>query len=178
MPTITSWIGAKQLRVLVRSHRCVVFQLFLNNQATSKLVQSLASNAVAVALLGSAGLPSWCPVLTLQYRFLFPFEARKEYFTFTSFGALRSMYSYLGSNPHVRCGGGRGCDCIGCRGCVAVLVQSTHNLLVGRSQDLLKQTVHHIVSRQLPNDSNARAAVSPSAPILSQCGVPKGRART
>eukprot|EP00668_Euglena_longa_P002397 GGOE01002776.1.p1 GENE.GGOE01002776.1~~GGOE01002776.1.p1 ORF type:complete len:1892 (-),score=512.93 GGOE01002776.1:169-5844(-) len=75
---------------------------FHNHQLTSKLMQALAANAVAVALLGAAGLPTWCRQLTLQYSFLFPYDARKEYLTFTSFGALRSLYTYLMSNAHLR----------------------------------------------------------------------------
>eukprot|EP00667_Euglena_gracilis_P000124 EG_transcript_124 len=75
---------------------------FHNPHMTAKLMQALAANAVAVALLGPAGLPTWCRQLTLQFRFLFPYEARKEYLTFTSFGALRSLYTYLTSNTYLR----------------------------------------------------------------------------
>ena len=64
---------------------------FLNNKLASKLLHQ-AQDSLAVC---SRCLPAWCPVLTQNYRFFFPFETRRQFFFSSAFCAQRSMLYML-----------------------------------------------------------------------------------
>lgn len=61
---------------------------FINNKLTPKLTCQLQD----CFALSSRSLPSWCSQLTKACPFLFPYETRKHYFYFTTFGSHRAFY--------------------------------------------------------------------------------------
>eukprot|EP00899_Mesostigma_viride_P024650 jgi/Mesvir1/536/Mv11394-RA.2 len=60
---------------------------FLSPKLTPKLVRQLQDALV----LCSGGLPAWCTALTSACPFLFPLDARRQYFFLTTFGLSRAL---------------------------------------------------------------------------------------
>lgn len=61
---------------------------FVNSKMTPKLTRQIQD----VLALCSGSLPSWCYQLTKACPFLFPFEARRQYFYSTAFGLSRALH--------------------------------------------------------------------------------------
>ena len=64
---------------------------FLNSKLASKLLHQ-TQDSLAVC---SRCLPAWCPALTQNYRFFFPFEVRRQLFFSSALCAQRSMLYML-----------------------------------------------------------------------------------
>ena len=66
-------------------------EMFYNNKLSAKLV-SQTQDPLSVCC---RCLPQWCTMLTSQYKFLFPFEVRKEHFFAVAFSSQRSLQYML-----------------------------------------------------------------------------------
>ena len=68
-------------------YRPLAADVFCNSKLAPKLLRMLGDPLT----LCSGSLPRWCHVLVKEASFLFPFEARRQYFYLTSFGLGRAL---------------------------------------------------------------------------------------
>lgn len=66
-----------------------MFEVGAEEFHTKKLVNKLIQQVHDPVVLASGALPEWCYSLTLQHRYLFPFEVRDLFFGCTAFGTAR-----------------------------------------------------------------------------------------
>jgi hypothetical protein len=79
--------GGAAERQVVRVGAGAAAEDFVSSKLSSKLSRQLQD----VLTLCSGGLPSWCRELTVTCPFLFPFDARQQYFFCTAFGLSRAL---------------------------------------------------------------------------------------
>ena len=76
-------------------------KVFNNPHITAKLMQTLLTNSIGIAMFGHNGLPPWCESLATSCPFLFPIAARKEFLNFVYVGATRSLYQFVKTRSRI-----------------------------------------------------------------------------
>eukprot|EP01060_Flectonema_neradi_P002182 TRINITY_DN1132_c0_g5_i1.p1 TRINITY_DN1132_c0_g5~~TRINITY_DN1132_c0_g5_i1.p1 ORF type:complete len:1665 (+),score=382.27 TRINITY_DN1132_c0_g5_i1:86-4996(+) len=74
---------------------------FNNPHITAKLMQTLLTNCLGIAMFGHNGLPPWCESLVTSCPYLFPIAARKEFLNFVYVGATRSLFQFVKTRSRI-----------------------------------------------------------------------------